>query len=232
MTLSANQPYFMPYLPYWQLIDCADLFLVSDDYAYMKQSWIARNRILVNGRPQYFRIEVKGSSCHRLIKDMEMLPVNAVAKLRTLEMAYHKAPCFKEGYGLMERILRYPSISLCEFVTASIKETCAYLGITTPIAFTSQVPGNSLLSKDERIYHFCHHFGVGRYVNAIGGRSLYSFGEFRSRGIELNFLRSEIPPYRQVCGGFVQDMSVIDAVMNVPRDRLREMLDMRSFIHG
>ena len=31
MTVAANQPYFLPYLPYWQLIDCADLFLVCDD---------------------------------------------------------------------------------------------------------------------------------------------------------------------------------------------------------
>ena len=231
MTLAANQPYFLPYLPYWQLIDSADVFLVSDDYAFMKASWICRNRILVAGRVQYFRVEVSGASCHRLISDMQMAPWRADEKLRTLEMAYHKAPCFREGYGLAERILLGGGENLCSFLTASIREVCDYLGVSTRIRFTSDLPGNALLRREERIYDMCRQLGADRYVNAIGGRSLYSFGEFRSRGIDLCFLHSEVPAYRQLSDSFVPGLSVIDAIMNVPRGQLREMLDKRTLLY-
>ena len=232
MILSANQPYFMPYLPYWQLIDCADTFLVSDDYTYRKGSWIPRNRIQVNGRVQYFRLEVRDRSCHRLIGDTELVPFDPAVKLRILEMAYHKAPCFSDGYALCERVLRYPGMGLCDFLTASIREVCDYLYITTPLAFTSQVPGNSELRFDERIYHFCRHFGADTYINAIGGQGLYRFEDFRRHGIRLGFLKSGIPPYRQSGDVSIPGLSVIDAVMYVPREQLRDMLDQRSIIYG
>ncbi|MBR4809348.1 MAG: WbqC family protein [Bacteroidales bacterium] len=231
MTISANQPYFLPYLPYWQLIDCADLFLVGDDYAFMKMSWIPRNFIMVNGRVQYFRIEVEDQSCHRLIRDTRLLPLNRQDKLRTLEMAYHKAPCFNGGYALAERIFGCDSLNLNDFLTHSIRQVCDYLYISTPLAFTSDVPGNSDLHFDERIYHFCRHFGADRYVNAIGGTRLYSPDKFRARGIRLDFLHSDIPPYRQHDGVPVQGLSVIDAIMYVPREQLRDMLDQRSFLY-
>ena len=77
MTLAANQPYFLPYFPYWQLIAAADTFLVSDDYAFMKGSWIPRNRILVGGMPQYFRIELDHQSCHRPV-DVTLTGVDTV----------------------------------------------------------------------------------------------------------------------------------------------------------
>ena len=231
MTISANQPYFLPYLPYWQLIDCADTFLIGDDYAFMKQSWIARNRIRVNGRVQYFRIEVADQSCHRLIRDTRILPLDPADKLRTLEMAYHKAPCFADGYALAERVLGYKSLNLNDFLTHSIRQVCDYLYITTNIGFTSGVPGNSALRFDERIYHFCAHYGADRYVNASGGTRLYSPAKFRAHGLQLDFIHSDILPYEQFGGVAVPGLSVIDAVMFVPREQLRDMLDQRSFRH-
>lgn len=230
MTLSANQPYFMPYLPYWQLIDCADLFLVSDDYSFRKGSWIPRNRIRVGGRVQYFRLEVSHQSSHRLIGDTALVPFNPAVKLQVLEMAYHKAPHFADGYALCERVLRYPSSNLCEFLTASIREVCEYMYIGTPVAFTSQVPGNSGFRFDGRIFHFCRHFGADEYVNAIGGMDLYDFESFRRRGLRLGFLGSDIRPLPGV--DFNPELSVIDAVMNLSREQLRDVLDRRHIIYG
>lgn len=232
MRLSANQPYFMPYLPYWQLIDCADLFLVSDDYSYRKGSWIPRNRIRVNGRVQYFRLNVRHQSSHRLIGDTELVPFEPAERLRVLQMAYHKAPFFADGYALCERVLRFPGTNLCEFLTASIREVCKYMYISTPVAFTSQVPGNAELSRDERIYDFCRHFGADEYVNAIGGMELYSFDAFRRHGLRLGFLKSDIRPLRLPGVDFVPELSVIDAVMNLSREQLRDVLDQRHIIYG
>ena len=230
MTLSANQPYFLPYFPYWQLIAAADAFLVSDDYAFMKGSWIPRNRILVNGSPQYFRIEVEHKSCHKLIKDCSVVPIDVRGKLRTLEMAYHKAPNFNDGYALAERILRNPDPNLAGFLYASIAEVCAYMGIETPLLRTSDLPGNSLLRMEQRVYDFCHRLGADRYINAIGGQALYRRDAFRKEGIDLCFIQSEMAPYDQGGDPFVPGLSVIDVIMFNSREALHERLGQYRLI--
>ena len=224
MTLAANQPYFLPYFPYWQLIAAADTFLVSDDYAFMKGSWIPRNRILVNGRIQYFRIEIEDQSCHRFIKDTRLAPSDVREKLRTLEMAYHKAPNFNDGYGLAERILMNPETNLADFLHSSISEVCRYMGIDTTLRRTSELPGNCLLRKEKRIFDFCRRMGAERYINAIGGQSLYDKELFSREGIDLRFICSEAAPYDQGGIPFVPDLSVIDVIMYNSREALHERL--------
>ena len=225
MTITANQPYFLPYFPYWQLIHAGDVFLVSDDYAFMTKSWIARNYIWVNGKPIYFRVRVEKASCHRLINEHRILPPDRASLLRTLDMAYHKAPFFADGMALADRVLSCPQLELAPFLTASMREVCAYLGIDTPFRTTSSLEGNALLRREERIFDFCHRLGAEHYVNAIGGQALYRGDVFRRQGIRLQFLRSTaVLTHPQ--------MSVIDAVMYHSREELHELLDHYTLIDG
>ncbi|MBR5042780.1 MAG: WbqC family protein [Bacteroidales bacterium] len=238
MTLAGNQPYFLPYFPYWQLIAAADTFLVSDDYAYIKAGWVNRNRILVNGRPQYFRLEVQHSVDSRLIMDKRIVPIDVITKLQTIEMAYHAAPFFAQGYGLMERIFSYQGDKLIDILELSIKEICAYLGITTKFIRTSSLEGNSLFRREYRVYDFCSRLGADRFINAIGGQALYSKEEFKARGVTLNFIHSTMPPYDQSLhysrystkNAFVPGLSVLDAIMFNSREALHDMLGMYELI--
>lgn len=232
MILTSHQPYFLPYLAYWQLIHLADRFLIGDDFAFMKGGWIPRNRILVQGVPVYFRIEVRHQSCNRLISETRLVDFPLTDKLRTLEMAYHKAPCFEAGYALIEQILRNPERRLSVFLEDSIRIVSAYLGITTPIGRTSDLPGNRLLRREERVYDLCHRLGADTYVNAIGGTRLYDREAFARQGIRLKFLQSRHTPYAQFGGRFVEKLSILDAVMFTPRERLHEMLDQYTLIDG
>lgn len=232
MTVSAHQPYFLPYLGYWQLIHVADRFLLGDDYAYMRDGWVNRNRILVGGKPNYFRVELSKGSVNRLICETTLLPPDVPRKLKTLEMAYHKAPCFAAGYALAERILSCPERNLARFLEHGVREVCAYLGITTPIGRTSDLPGNSSLRLEERIYDFCHRLGADTYLNAPGGQALYHFDEFAKQGIRLRFLQSSLPPYPQGGTPFVPGLSILDAIMFNPREAVHEMLDAYTIIDG
>ena len=220
MILSANQPYFLPYFPWWQLIAQANRFLISDDYAFMMHSWISRNRICVNGRVQYFRIRIHDMSCHRTIARTEIFSTDATNNLKTLEMAYHKAPHFAEGFALAERIFACKDLNLSQFLTHSISEVCRYLGITTPVGLTSELEGNALLSRDERIYDFCRRNGADVYVNAIGGQALYDKATFAAQGIQLRFLQTEVS----------EPLSIIDSVMRISREELHEMLGRFRYV--
>lgn len=214
MTLAANQPYFLPYFPYWQLIAAADTFLVSDDYAFMKGWWVARNYIRVGGEPQFFRVEIDHQSCHKLINETFLASLDVRAKLRTLEMAYHKAPFFADGYALAARILSYPERRLDLFLEYEIREVCEYLGITTRFVRSSSLLGRHL-HKTERIIHYCQELGAERYINAICGQKLYRKADFAAEGIDLWFLQTEAP---------FSGLSVLDDIMNHSREELHEAL--------
>ena len=234
MTLSGNQPYFLPYLGYWQLIHAADGFLIADDYDYIKAGWVNRNRILLNGSPYYLRVEMVEHIPSRLIMDkrVAMKPAWLKDKLRTLEMAYHKAPFFAQGYELAERILTCPERNMSLFLEHSIRVVCAYLGITTPISHSSDLPGNSLFRREERIYDFCARLGADTYINLPGGQKLYGFEEFARHGIRLRFIQPQLKPYKQFGDPFIERLSILDAIMFNSPDAVHAMLDDYTWIDG
>lgn len=223
MILAAHQPYFFPYIGYWQLIASSDLFLVADDYAFIKGGWIKRNRILVNGAPRYFGIGVREDSFKRC-NEMTVRSIDRRRIRNLLYEAYHRAPRYREGMDLVEEALACEERVLSEFLIRSIRVVCRYLDIATPIGRTSDYTGNSLLRREERIYDLCRRTGAQVFINAIGGTALYDFGEFRRRGIELRFLRPRQIAYRQFGDGFTANLSILDAVMFNPRDALIRML--------
>lgn len=230
MTLSANQPYFMPYLAYWQLIDSADLFLIGDDYNYIRHGWIGRNRVLVGGEPAYVGISIKGASPNRLISELEIADVNASQILNILRHNYCKAPFFDETMGLMEDILGFPERNLSAFLTHSIEEVCRHIGITTRIGKTSDFDTYGRLKKEDRIYEYCRLTGADTYINAVGGQELYSYDDFMKHGVRLKFINSRLPEYPQRTESFVPGLSIMDVMMFNSREEITNMLTQYSLI--
>ena len=182
MVMGLNQPYFMPYIGHWQLINAVDVFIIGDDYNYINRGWINRNRILQNGEAKYFNIEVAHASQNKKINELYLSDVyDPAKKLQLIRETYSKAPNFAEGYGLMRQILECEERNLADFLEHSIHCVCDYLGITTKFIRSSSIPGNSELKREYRIYDQCRYVGADTYINAIGGRELYDFDQFEER---------------------------------------------------
>ena len=225
MIIAGNQPYFIPYIAYWQLMKACDLFLIADDYAFIKQGWVQRNRILQQGKPVYFGLEINDISCHRLINQTELLRNDFPKKLKALYHCYRAAPCFERGYDLMKRIFSYEETNLTAFLVNSIELIREYLGIKTKLLFTSQIEGNSRFKCEQRIFDFCERLGGTTYINAIGGQSLYKKDEFAKHGIELKFIHSHCREYKQFGETFVPGLSILDVIMFNSREEIAQMLD-------
>jgi len=58
MRVGIMQPYFLPYIGYFQLINLCDKFVIYDDIQFTKRGWINRNRILARGQPLTVTIPV------------------------------------------------------------------------------------------------------------------------------------------------------------------------------
>ena len=50
MKVAIMQPYFFPYLGYWQVMNAADRYVVYDDVNFIKGGRVNRNAILMNGQ--------------------------------------------------------------------------------------------------------------------------------------------------------------------------------------
>lgn len=230
MILGGNQPYFMPYIGYWQLINAVDIFKISDDYNYIKHGWVSKNRILINGNAANFHIEVKHASSNKLINELEIYSDQAEKKLNQLRLAYKKAPYYKEGIELMNDILTFEDNNLATFLEHSIRCTCQYMGIDTKIVKSSEFEHNSDYKREYRIFDMCHRIGADTYYNAIGGQALYSFTQFKEEGIQLGFIKTRDVKYKQYKNEFVPNLSIIDVIMFNSREEISDMLNDFSIV--
>jgi WbqC-like protein family len=208
------QPYFFPYIGYFQLIAAVDLFMLYDNVKYTKKGWINRNRILLNGRDVPFTLPLKGASDFLDLREREVAADFDRDKLvNQLRGAYSQAPHFKRVFPLVEEILRHPETNLFKFLLNSIVGMCDIIGITTRIGVSSTIAIDHGFKSQDKVLALCQAVHAQAYVNAIGGMELYSKDDFRARGVELSFLRSKPFVYPQLGGDFVPSLSIIDVLM-------------------
>lgn len=225
MILAANQPYFIPYIGYWQLINCADVFVILDDYAYINRGWIKRNHVISNGLPIYLGIFLKKASQNKKINDTFLAEQDFNKLLKSIYFFYHKAPSFQQGYQLMESIFSCTEQNLAKFLHHSMQVIANYLEIKTKFVLSSEMDGNNQFRREQRIYDQCIRLGANTYINAIGGINLYDFEEFRKRGITLKFLKSIPVEYKQFNHPFVPNLSILDVIMFNSREEVIKMLN-------
>lgn len=233
MIVGIMQPYFLPYLGYWQLIAAVDKFVIYDDVNYIKGGWINRNRYLYNGEAKIFNIIMSNSSPFKKINEIELMGANGkynpMNKLySTFEMAYKKAPNFKEVSPLIKDILEYKEENLAKFIENSIRKICSYLGLDTEIIISSDIEKDESLTREHRVIDICKRLGATKYINPIGGKELYDKKYFLEQGLELEFIRMGNFSYKQFSDEFVESLSIIDILMFNDKEKIAELLKIYS----
>ena len=95
--IAIMQPYFFPYLGYWQLMSMVDEFIVYDNIQFSKRGWIHRNRILNSGSDLLFSLSLKKDSDYLDVNQRFLSKVNkqnGEKIIRQIESSYSKAPYF------------------------------------------------------------------------------------------------------------------------------------------
>lgn len=221
-SLAVMQPYFFPYIGYFQLIGAVDVFIVYDNIKYTKKGWINRNRMLRDGKDVLFSLPLKGDSDSLDICQRELAEnFNREKLLNQFIGAYRHAPYFAETFPLIEQIVQYADTNLFLFVHHSIVRICQHFGIRTEIRKSSEIAIDHNLKNQDKVLALCETVGASRYLNAIGGVDLYSKQAFRERGIELKFIRSKPFEYAQFGNSFAPSLSVIDMMMFNPLDTIK-----------
>jgi WbqC-like protein family len=225
VTIGIMQPYFLPYIGYWQLLAAVDRFVVYDNIKYTKKGWINRNQFLRNDAAAFFTLPLKkGPDSLHIAQRMIADDFDPAALLNPIASSYRKAPFFDSAFPLIESIVTAAPRNLFEFLLNSLLATAAFLDIRTPVVVSSAVPVDHSLKSEHRVLAVCRALGATRYVNAIGGRELYSAQTFKRDGIELKFIQSRPIAYQQFDGRFVPSLSIVDVLMFNSKDAVRAML--------
>jgi hypothetical protein len=215
MKLAIMQPYFFPYIGYWQLIHAVDRFVIYDDVNYIKGGWINRNRFLSNGEPAFITVPLYQSSSFKRICDISLQPspVWRDKLVKMVETTYRRAPCFAEVFSVIESVIRHETNNLSDYLVHQLQTLVAFMGIQTEFVMTSRCYENNDLSGQERVLDICKREGATTYINQPGGQALYNRGTFTQCGLDLKFLIPSAMEYKQFGSLHVPWLSIIDVLM-------------------
>jgi len=226
MNVSIMQPYFFPYIGYFQLIAVSDVFVLHDDVQYIKGGWVNRNRILFNGESRMITLPVQ--------KDAHELPINArryIADkqarkdiINLIKQAYPRAPFFQLIFSFLIELLMFEDKNVAHFNENLIRRITDYLGLSCKIITSSCMDKNNDLKGERRVLEICKQLGATSYINLIGGTELYHHESFRQHEISLHFLEAKNECYEQLGKTWVPFLSIIDVLMFNSVEEIRRLL--------
>lgn len=229
MKTGIMQPYIFPYIGYWQLINAVDNFVLLDDVNFIMRGWINRNNILLNGRKHLFSLPLKKPSQNKLISETKLNFDDKTRDtlLKTIALAYKKAPCFDKGFPIVENILYNSETDLTKFILNSFERISQYLEIKTNFLISSQIDKDNTLKAEDRIIEICKQLKTDIYINPPGGKALYNKANFNKNKMNLRFIstNSENIIYDQFDSEFIANLSFLDIIMFNNKEKIKSFLD-------
>lgn len=257
MTIAIMQPYFMPYLGYFQAIAAVDKYILYDNLAYIVNGWINTNRIRQRNMPESnIVVPISQKSSYKLIAETEIdnsKPWKSKI-LKSIQLGYAKASYFSEVFPFLEEIFNCDYRTISELNANTIQRISKYLGITTEIVsdcspYIDIENKLSLVEKDDympfpymavtkpirkvaRVIAICKQEGADHFINAIGGTALYDKNEFAKYNINLHFIKMNDLQYDQKCkdGSFIPNLSIIDVLMHNGKEQTKQLLNEYTLV--
>ena len=223
MSIAIMQPYFFPYIGYFQLIQAVDIFVIADDLNYIKNGFINKNFILRKNECFRISLQLKGASQNKLINEIEV-GENASKLLNTIRENYRRAPYFDYAFPLLESILSSKEKNLARYLGDLLINISKYFGLETTVLYSSEIDKDNDLRFDERIIDICQRLKQDKYINPARGKNLYNKEDFLKEGIQLSFLKKKDIEYKQFDNQFVHYLSIIDVLMFNSKEEIKELL--------
>jgi hypothetical protein len=231
MRLAIMQPYFLPYIGYFQLIASVDLFVIYDRIKYTKKGWINRNRMLVNGADAVFSLPLKKDHDALDVVDRTLAADFDRARLcQQIRGAYGRAPYFADTFALVEHIVQHPDNNLFGYLHHSLLVLCRHLAIATEIRVSSTVAIPAATKGQDKVMALCDALGASTYRNSIGGLELYNGQGFQRAGVTLEFIRARPWEYPQFGQPFVPWLSILDVLMFNPLAQVQERIHSGFYV--
>jgi hypothetical protein len=216
MRIAIMQPMYLPWTGYFALMDQVDAFVFLDDVQFNHRSWQQRNRIKSPSGPIWLTVPVRTKG-HReqLIHEVEINSDEPWQRkhVKAISNNYSKAQWIPEYQARLEETLQYPWASLCDLTISLINDLARFLGIQTSTIHASELKTTG--KKVSKLINICQRLGADEYLSPIGSFAyIEADNRFPDAGIRLLYQNYEHPTYRQLYGGFVSHLSIVDLLLN------------------
>lgn len=208
------QSNYIPWKGYFDLIAAVDEFILYDEVQYTRQDWRNRNQIKTPQGVQWLTVPVKGKYPQKIC-DTEIAGADwAASHWRSLTHSYRRAPFFADVAGWLEPIYLQETFSHLSALNRRLLEAvCAYLGIGTKIAYSSDYRLSE--GKSERLVDLCLQAGGDEYVSGPAAKVYLEEQVFTNRGMKVTwFDYAGYPEYPQLWGEFTHGVTIIDLLFN------------------
>ncbi|MBD3824738.1 MAG: WbqC family protein [Epsilonproteobacteria bacterium] len=214
MLLSAHQCAYNPWLGYLHKIISSERFVVMDDVQFEKNSFINRNKIVLNGTEVMLTIPVATKDyTQKSLREMRTADNFWQKKhLRSIEQAYKKAPLFERLFTHLMPIYEQKSDFLIDYTDAYLRFLVSYLEIRTPILYASSLDIKA--KKLDYVIEMCQKTGASSFLFGALGREYADEKVLKDAGITPIFQNYNHPLYSQTSAEFHPYMGIIDLLFN------------------
>lgn len=216
MIVSIHQPNYIPWPGFFHKILTTDMMILLDQVQYDDKSFSNRNRIKTPQGPKLLSVPVRLPHYDLRFKDVLIDPVNTAwsrKHIRTLQTNYRKAAHFEElEYGLVE-IYDLKWNLLVDLNVALIEWILSYLDVRTKLIRASEL--NVEGKGNELLLEICRAVGADEFLSGSGARGYIRPEIFEASRVRLRFQHFALPPYPQLYGNFVSNLSILDMLFNL-----------------
>jgi hypothetical protein len=220
------QSCYIPWKGYFDLIAQADEFIFLDDAQYTRRDWRNRNRIKSAHGTMWLTIPVE-------TKGQYLAPIQEIngqgqrwsdKHWNSIRHAYSKAPAFKEHGPWIESLYRNVSdINLSRINHRFTQEICNFLGISTPLRWSTDF-GENILTGTDRLIELCRRSKAEEYLSGPSAVAYLEEQKFQEAGIGLTYVDYEgYPEYPQLHPPFDHKVSILDLILCVGSDAPKYM---------
>ncbi len=194
------QPYFFPYMGYFELIKSVDVFVFLNDVQFTRRGWINRNKI--RSKDKQFDNIIVPVKKHKQRTNINLIEVysNEWNDLLLKKIIFTYGKNNKENVFCYLKSLKNYNM-LKDVLCSSIIWTSRRLGIKTQFENSENI---SLKNGVFKIIDICKHFNCKHYFNLCNGASIYSQKQFDDYNISLNFMKLT---------EFHNKLSILDIIM-------------------
>ena len=232
MKIGIMQPYFFPYIGYFQLINAVDQWVVFDIVQYIERGWMNRNRILSPNLEKewcYIVVPTLNHERDRVISEVRVDGASGWQNTILGQLSYYRkirAPFFDSVSEFVSDSINNYVETITDLNVLTLKSVCGYLGVEFNYRNCSAMAYDfsSVNGPGDWAFEIARQSGADEYLNPPGGIGLFDRDKFSRAGIGLSFLKPREITYRQSRRTFVPWLSIIDVMMFNSKDEVRKML--------
>lgn len=229
--LVAHQPYFFPWLGYFNKLAYATHFLVLDDAQYRTRFY--HNRAVIrnsHGSKSWITLPIRPA--HRsAMAEVRVSPAFNIADIdNAIWDAYHQSIYYEMLWPIMRKIILEQFPMLIDINLSLIRYIMLLLGFSMPDVYLSSV-GAPFANPTDRLIYGCNISKAEGIIMGEGGsldcHDLNAFREKKVKIIVQKYIDNH-PEYSQFGEGFFSGISILDALMCVGPEKTHDMVALST----